>query len=149
MDGLMFNTEDIFLELLDDGYSSMPGLYELLEHLEQRNIPKGICTSSSRRAATEVLCRKNLTRRFDFVLTADDVTHGKPDPEVYLKAAERFGINPSEMLVLEDSAAGCQAANSAGAFAIAVRVKHNAHTTFVGAQRIVPSLNDPQIMELF
>ena len=146
---LQTESEDLFIEFLDDGFSTMPGLYELLEHLEQRNIPKGICTSSSRRAATEVLSRKDLAQRFNFVLTADDVTHGKPDPEVYLKAAERFGIAPSEMLVLEDSAAGCQAANSAGAFAIAVRVKHNAHTTFIGAQKVVLSLNDPQIMELF
>jgi len=142
-------SEDIFMKLLDDGFSTMPGLYELLEHLEQRNIPKGICTSSTRRVASEVLRQKDLAKRFDFVLTLEDVIQGKPAPEIYLKAAERFGIDPSEMLVLEDSSAGCQAADSAGAFAIAVRVKHNAHTTFDGAQRVVPSLNDPQVMELF
>jgi HAD superfamily hydrolase (TIGR01509 family) len=142
-------SEDLFFEFLDGGFSTMPGLYELLEHLEERNIPKGICTSSSRRIATEVLRRKDLTKRFDFVLTPDDVTHGKPDPEVYRKAAERFGIDPSEMLVLEDSPAGCQAGSGAGAFAVAVRVKHNAHLAFPAAKKIVSALNDPQIMELF
>ena len=142
-------SEDFFLKFLDDGFSTMPGLYELLEHLEQRNIPKGICTSSSIRVVSEVLRRKDLAKRFGFVLTAEDITHGKPDPEIYLKAAERFGIPPSEMLVLEDSTAGCQAAHSAGAFGIAVRSKHNAHCLFAEAKKIVPRLDDPQIMGLF
>jgi len=146
---LQTESEDLFLEFLDDGYSTMPGLYELLELLEQRNIPKGICTSSSLRVVSEVLRRKDLAKRFGFILTAEDVVNGKPDPEVYLKAAERFGIAPSEMLVLEDSEAGCQAASGAGAFAVAVRVKHNAHCAFSDAKKVVPSLNDPLIMELF
>jgi len=146
---LQTESEDLFLEFLDEGYSTMPGLYELLEYLEQRNIPKGVCTSSAVRVVTEVLHRKDLAKRFDFVLTAEDVTQGKPDPEIYVKAAARFGIVPSQMLVLEDSTAGCQAAHGAGAFAVAVRVKHNAHYSFDEAKMVVPRLDDPQIMELF
>jgi len=146
---LQTESEDLFLEFLDDGFSTMPGLYELLTHLEQQNIPKGICTSSAVRVASEVLRRKDLAKRFDFVLTAEDITHGKPDPEIYLKAAARFGISPSEMLVLEDSTAGCQAALNAGAFGIAVRAKHNAHCSFAEAQGVVSSLDDPKIRELF
>ena len=145
---LRAESEDIFLELLNDGFSPMPGLYELLEYLEQRNIPKGICTSSDPRVAMEVLRRKDMPRRFAFVLTAEDITRTKPDPEIYLKAATRFGILPSEMLVLEDSTAGCQAAHNAGAFGIAVRAKHNAHSTFAEAKKVVSSLDDPQILEL-
>jgi HAD superfamily hydrolase (TIGR01509 family) len=146
---LQRESEDFFLQFLDDGFSTMPGLYELLEHLEQRNIPKGICTSSAIRVVSEVLRRKDFTKRFDFVLTAEDITQGKPHPEIYLKAAERFGIAPSEMLVLEDSTAGCQAASRAGAFGIAVRAKHNAHCEFAEAKRVAVSLDDPQIMGLF
>ena len=146
---LQKESEDLFLGFLDDGYSTMPGLHELLEHLEQRNIPKGICTSSARRVVSEVLSRKDLTKRFGFILTAEDVLNGKPNPEIYLKAAARFGISPSEMLVLEDSTAGCQAAHSAGAFPIAVRVQHNAHCVFDEAKMVLPALDDPAIMELF
>jgi len=145
---LQTESENLFLEFLEDGFSTMPGLYELLDHLEQQNIPKGICTSSAARVVSEVLRRKDLAKRFQFVLTADDITHGKPHPEIYLKAATQFGIAPSAMLVLEDSTAGCQAAHSAGAFGIAVRVKHNAHCSFAEAKRVVLSLNDPQVMEL-
>ena len=146
---LQTESENYFLEYLDEGFSTMPGFYELLEHLEQRNIPKGICTSSALRVVSEVLRRKDLMKRFGFVLTAEDVTQGKPAPEIYLKAAERFGIDPSEMLVLEDSPAGCKAASSAGAFAIVVLAQHNAHCTFPDAKKVVSALNDPQIMELF
>ena len=146
---LQRESEDFFLEFLDGGFSAMPGLYELLEHLEQRNIPKGICTSSSIRVVSEVLRRKDMPKRFAFVLTAEDIIHGKPDPEIYLKAAARFSIAPPEMLVLEDSTAGCQAAHRAGAFGIAVRAKHNAHCEFPDAKKIVSRLDDLQIMELF
>ena len=146
---LQTESENFFLEFLDDGFSTMPGLYELLEHLERCNIPKGICTSSALRVVSEVLRRKDMLRRFEFVLTAEDIIQGKPAPEIYLKAAARFGISPSEMLVLEDSTAGCQAAHSAGAFGIAVRAKHNAHCLFTEARAIASALDDPQIMELF
>jgi len=146
---LQKESENFFLEFLDNGFSTMPGLYELLEHLEQRNIPKGICTSSVFRIVSEVLRRKDMKRRFEFVLTAEDIMQGKPDPEIYLKAAARFGIAPSEMLVLEDSTAGCQAAHRAGAFGIAVRALHNAHCSFDEAKKVVPRLDDPQIMQLF
>ena len=145
---LQRESEDLFLKFLDDGFSTMPGLDELLEHLERQNIPKGVCTSSVNRVASEVLHRKDIKKRFDFVLTSEDITQGKPEPEIYLKAAIRFGIDPSEMLVLEDSVAGCQAAHRAGAFGIAVRAKHNAHSEFPEAKRIATSLDDPQIMEL-
>ena len=146
---LQTESENLFLEFIDDGYSTMPGFYELIEHLERRNIPKGICTSSSLRVVSEVLRRKDLVKRFSFVLTAEDVTHGKPAPEVYLKAAERFGIAPSEMLALEDSPAGCQAASSAGAYAVVIRAHHNAHCVFPEAKKVLTSLNDPEIMDLF
>jgi HAD superfamily hydrolase (TIGR01509 family) len=145
---LRTESEDIFLELLNDGFSAMPGLYELLEYLERRNIPKGVCTSSDLRVASEVLRRKDMPKRFDFILTAEDISRAKPDPEIYLKAVARFGISPSEMLVLEDSTAGCQAAHNAGAFPIAVRAKHNALSSFAEAKKVASSLDDPQILEL-
>jgi beta-phosphoglucomutase-like phosphatase (HAD superfamily) len=97
---------------------------------------------------SEVLKRKKLADRFDFVLTAEDITRGKPDPEIYLKAAEKFGIVPAEMLVLEDSVAGSQAAQNAGAFPVVVLAKHNKDGNFSAARLIVQSLNANEIIEL-
>jgi HAD superfamily hydrolase (TIGR01509 family) len=145
---LQTESEDLFLEFLNDGYETMPGLETLLDYLEQRNIPKGICTSSAFRVVSEVLRRKDLAMRFDFVLTAEDISNGKPDPEIYLKAAQRFGIEPSEMLVLEDSVAGSEAAHRAGAFSAVVLAKHNAGCRFDFARLITSSLDTPEILAL-
>jgi HAD superfamily hydrolase (TIGR01509 family) len=145
---LQRESEDFFLQFLDEGFSAMPGLDELLEHLENCDIPKGICTSSAERIVSEVLRRKNLAKRFDFVLTAENITQGKPDPEIYLKAMDLFGVPAQEMLVLEDSVAGSQAARNAGAFPVVVLAKHNQGGDFSAARLIVPSLNAPEIFEL-
>ena len=146
---LQKESEDIFLELLADGFSTMPGLYELLDFLEERKIPKGICTSSAWRVASKVLRRDNLIDRFQFVLTAEDIIHGKPNPEVYLKAVEKFDVEPAEMLVLEDSVAGCRAAADAGTFPVVVLARHNADGDFSPARLVVTSLNSPEILALF
>ena len=98
----------------------MPGLAELLDALEHGGIPKGIATSSGRRFTEHVLGRFDLAPRFQFILTGDDVSEGKPHPEVYLRAAANFGLSPANMMVLEDSQTGCRAAVAAGAFAVAV-----------------------------
>jgi HAD superfamily hydrolase (TIGR01509 family) len=145
---LQQESEDFFLQFLDDGFSAMPGLFELIDYLNARKIPKGICTSSASRIVSEVLRRKNLSEQFDFVLTAENITNGKPDPEIYLKAADLFAVSPDKMLVLEDSVAGSQAARNAGAFPVVVLAEHNKGGNFNAAQLIVTSLNAPEIFEL-
>ncbi|MDR0610732.1 MAG: HAD family phosphatase [Planctomycetaceae bacterium] len=145
---LQQESEDFFLQFLDDGFSAMPGLFELMDYLNARQIPKGICTSSAARIVSEVLRRKNLSEQFDFVLTAENITHGKPDPEIYLKAADLLAVSPEEMLVLEDSVAGSLAARNAGAFPAVVLAEHNKGGDFSAARLIVTSLNAPELFEL-
>jgi beta-phosphoglucomutase-like phosphatase (HAD superfamily) len=82
------------------------------------------------------------------VLTAENITQGKPYPEIYLKAADLFGVLPQEMLVLEDSVAGSQAAQNAGAYPVVVLAKHNENGNFSTARLITRSLNDPKILKL-
>ena len=145
---LQRESEDLFLGFLDDGYSTMPGLMELLEFLEAKRIPKAVCTSSAIRLVDEVLRRKNVKDRFEFILTAEDIVNGKPNPEIYLKAATRFGIEPSEMLVLEDSTAGSQSARAAGAAVVVLLSEHNKNGDFSAATLIVDSLDSPKILGL-
>jgi HAD superfamily hydrolase (TIGR01509 family) len=142
---LQSESEEFFLQFLKEGFSAMPGLFELLEFLELHDIPKCICTSSSLRVATAVLSTFNLIDRFRFILTAEDIVCGKPDPEIYLRAANRLGVELFELLVLEDSVAGCLAADSAGAFPIIVLAEHNKNGNFQKAKIIVNSLNDTKI----
>jgi HAD superfamily hydrolase (TIGR01509 family) len=145
---LQAESESIFIEKLDDGFSAMPGLFELLEKVEQKELPKGICTSSSRKVITEVLNRHDLLPRFQFTLTAEDISQGKPHPEIYLKAAELFGVVPGKMLVLEDSEAGCRSAHASGAYTVAVRARHNRDHDLSAADVVLESLAQDRLLEL-
>jgi len=145
---LAAESDRIFVGLLDEHLVAMPGLVELLDALEAGGIPKAIATSTNRRLVGEVLRRFDIGARFQFILTADDVTHGKPDPEIYLTAAQRFGVKPEETLVLEDSHNGCLAAARAGAFAVAVPGAHSSTHDFSVASLVVDSLRDPRLYEV-
>ena len=140
-------SEEIFIDLLDDGVSPMPGLLKLLDALETAGIPKAICTSSSRTVLTTVLAPFEMESRFQFTLTAADITQGKPHPEIYLKAAGRFGVPPAEMLVLEDSQAGCKSAAAAGSFAVAVPGDLSQDHDFSFASLVIESLEDGRLYE--
>jgi HAD superfamily hydrolase (TIGR01509 family) len=138
-------SNEIFLGLLADRLQMMPGLPGLLAALEQSGIPKAIATSSGRQLTEACLRPFDLARRFQFVLTSEDIVRGKPDPEVYQLAARRFGVPPGEMLVLEDSQNGCRAAAAAGAFTVAVPGEHSRRHDFSSANLLVDSLADPRL----
>lgn len=145
---LQTESEELFLALLTDGYDTMPGLWELLEFLEEQRVPKCVCTSSSRRVAEAVLRGKNVWHRFDFILTAEDIRHGKPAPDIYLMAAARFQIVSPNMLVLEDSVAGSCAAIAAGSPLVVLRSTHNRDLDFSFVSTIVESLNSHEIRNM-
>ena len=86
--------------------------------------------------------------QFDFLLTAEDVRDGKPHPEIYLSAAQRFGIDPAQMLVLEDSENGCRAAVAAAATTVAVPGPHNSGSQYPGVALQAESLSDLRIYQL-
>lgn len=95
-----------------------------------------------------LLQKLDLLSHFQFALTAEDVTHGKPHPEIYLKAAERLGVAPSEMLVLEDSETGTRAAASAGAVVVSVPNRHTSYGDFSMSHLTVDSLLDERLYAL-
>ena len=107
---LQRETAEVYPPILERGLRPMPGLLQLLDRLESACIPKAVCTSSRREFADKTLDVGGVSERFEFVLTADDVDQGKPAPDIYLAAAKHWGVEPQEMLVLEDSPIGCQAA---------------------------------------
>jgi HAD superfamily hydrolase (TIGR01509 family) len=138
----------IFLEIVEAHIQPMPGLLELLDRLEAAGIPKAIATSSSKQIMDACVGHFGLHPRFRFFLTAEDVTLGKPNPEIYLTAARRLGVPPAEMLVLEDSQNGCRAAASAGAFAVAVPGEHSHDHDFSVASLVINDLADPRLFEV-
>jgi HAD superfamily hydrolase (TIGR01509 family) len=91
-----------------------PGLDELLAFLDSRGISKAVATSTERAQAAAQLGGLGLWERFHAIATGDEVVNGKPSPDLFLLAARRLGIEPSQCLVLEDSEAGITAAHRAG-----------------------------------
>lgn len=104
---------------LAGGVKVMPGALELLEDLRAEEVPVGLVTSSLKEIAEAVLAFVG-RERFDTIVTADDVTRTKPDPEPYLTAARRLGVEPVRCVVLEDSPNGVAAGTAAGCAVVAV-----------------------------
>lgn len=136
---------EVMRQLLETRLAPMPGLLPLLDALETAELPKAIATSSTREFLDHVLDLANLTNRFTFTLSAEDIEHGKPAPDVYLLAAKKHSCQPQEVLVLEDSQLGCQAAVAAGTYAVAVPGGHSLTHEFPGAKFIANSLVDNRI----
>lgn len=86
------------------------GLVELLEYLKANNYKTIVATSSGRARVDEILKNADLTKYFDDTICGDEVTHGKPHPEIFLTACQKLNVSPEEALVLEDSEAGILAA---------------------------------------
>ncbi|WP_417732011.1 HAD family hydrolase [Rosistilla oblonga] len=145
---LMQESDDLYAALLADGLVALPGLFELLDHLETQSIPFAVATSSKRRFAQQMLSSFDLIPRLQFLLTGDDVSQGKPHPEMYLAAADRFQIQPENMLVLEDSENGCISAARSGACAVAVPGEHTAGHRYDQAFLSIDSLADRRLFEL-
>jgi HAD superfamily hydrolase (TIGR01509 family) len=146
VEGLIHETRVLFEELATDRLEPMPGLHRLLDEIERGGLPKGVATSSGRRYLEGMLGRFELLDRFHLTLAAEDVTHGKPHPEIYLKAAQKLQIEPRQMLVLEDSHAGTSAAVAAGAFAVSVPTRHTRHLDYSHAHLVVERLDDPRVL---
>ena len=124
------------------------GLASLLKELERLGIPRAVATSSRRAYALDLLERHRVIHLFSFVLTSEDVTRGKPDPEVYQLAGTRFGLDPAELLVLEDSVPGLAAARASGAFAVGVPHEHSPAECLVDAHLVVPRLDDERLLTI-
>ena len=98
----------------ENGIPVKPGLYELLDYLDQQHIPYAVATSSRGQGARSKLERIGVLSRLHGLVTGDMVEKGKPDPEIFIRAAETLKLPPKNCLVLEDSPHGILAAHKAG-----------------------------------
>ncbi len=89
-----------------EGVPLKPGLLELLSYLKENNYLTIVATSSNRDRVDHILDLAHITNLFDDSICGDEVSKGKPDPEVFLKACEKLAVTPEEALVLEDSESG-------------------------------------------
>ena len=90
------------------------GIIELLTFLKERHYKIIVATSSTRSRAEKLLKTANIYHYFDDLICGDEVTYGKPNPEIFLTACQKLGVTKEEALVLEDSEAGITAAHTGG-----------------------------------
>ena len=106
--------------LAEKGVPIKPGLHEIFSALRERGILICIATASLRVRAERLWAETGITDFIDFSVCGDEVTAGKPEPEIFLTAASRCGALPSECLVFEDAANGIRAARRAGCHPVLV-----------------------------
>ncbi len=98
----------------------LPGVETYLVEAKRLGLKRAVASSSSRAWVTGHLSRLGLLESFDYLRCGDEVTHRKPNPELYLDVLKHFGITGNEAIVLEDSPNGIRAANAAGIFSVAI-----------------------------
>ena len=130
---------DLYVSFARGGMVSVPGVRDFVAALSRLGVPRAVGTSASRFDVDRMLAGVGLRRHFDVIVTADDVTQGKPDPEVYELAAARLGMPAEACVVFEDSLVGVVAARRAGMRAIGVTTAHSeAELRQAGAERASP-----------
>jgi len=138
---LMAEMHGLVMEEAAQGVEPMPGAVELLDALA---VPVGVASNSPRTFVERTLEVSGLRDRFGCVLSADDVAHPKPAPDLYVALAQGLGADPAACVALEDSPTGVAAARAAGAFVIGVPSLDG--VVLDGADLVATSLADPRVL---
>jgi mannitol-1-/sugar-/sorbitol-6-phosphatase len=118
--------------------TGIEGVQDFVQALKVLDFPRGVATSSHKERMEQMLQRIGLPHHFEYSITAHDVQKGKPDPEPYLKMAEKLNFAPSECLVFEDAISGVQSAIAAGMTCIGIGNQLTAKSlTDVGAKEVI------------
>ncbi|AFK02506.1 HAD-superfamily hydrolase, subfamily IA, variant 3 [Emticicia oligotrophica DSM 17448] len=115
-----FEKEALFREIYDEEVKPISGLLTFIEDLKANGVKTGIATSAPYLNMELILSKLPLREKMESLLSSEDVTAHKPNPEVYLKSAQNLGIDPAKCVVFEDSFSGVTAGKSAGAKVVGV-----------------------------
>ena len=114
VDSLIKEWNDMAIYEYSNNIKLKPNVKEYLVKLKKHDIKIGLATSSPKELYEPVLKNNKVYDYFDTLVFGDEVENGKPAPDIFLKACEKFEINPKEAFVIEDSVLGATAANRAG-----------------------------------
>lgn len=117
--------EETFRRMAGRKIKPLPGALELLKLTKQQGFSMAIASSAPTENIELVTGTLGIAGYFQALVTGHDVTEGKPNPRVFLLAAQRLGVNPANCLVIEDAIAGVAAAKSAGMYCLAVANNHS------------------------
>lgn len=123
------------------------GLLSFLESLKSNRISIALATSAPRENIDFVFDNLHIGHFFDAVVDESQVSRGKPDPEVYLKAAEALELNPEQCIVVEDSIPGIMAGAAAGMAVVAITTTHG-RDEFKHADLVIDTFKELDIERL-
>ncbi len=124
-----------------DGLPEKPGVHEILEYLKKQGIPVALASSTRKAAVMEHLDRAGITSYFQKIICGDMVEHGKPAPDIYLKALDELNLKKDEAVVVEDATSGIESALAAGLRVVA-RDASRYHADQHKADMILSDLNE-------
>src|SRR5437867_12784664 len=127
-DELIQRRGEIAPEFFADRVGLFPSAKEVLQELRRMNLRLAVATSSGSASARPSLDRHQLTAFFDVIVTGDEIEHGKPSPDIYLRAAKKLGVTATECLVIEDALSGIAAAKAAGMRVAAIPDRASVHS---------------------
>ena len=145
----MANTKESYFRREAMHLRPLPGVLELVKALRSAGWKQAIGSSAPLENVRILLEATGLTEYMDAIASGDDVTRGKPDPQVFLIAFQRLVVAPKHGLVIEDAPAGVQAAKRAGAACLAVTTTQRCETLEkAGADLVVDSLREVSVETL-
>ncbi|MDI6783911.1 MAG: HAD family phosphatase [bacterium] len=133
---------EAYHSILENNLVEMPGLSPLLSRLLNAKYRLAVASSSVRADVDMVLNGLSIADKFAVVASGDEVEEGKPNPALFLLAANRLNVPVTECVAIEDSNPGLRAAKDSGMKCIVVPHQHTQHQDFARADIIVDSLND-------
>ena len=141
--------EALFREIMDKEFPAMDGVGELLDALHSAGYRLAVGSSGPPENVALVMQKLGRENLFHGRVTGTDVIRGKPDPQVFLIAAERLGLNPRDCLVIEDAAAGIAAAATASMATIGLVSTGRTRDELAAADLVVDSLRklNPQVIQ--
>ena len=134
--------EDVLEGVLRHELALRPEAEDLLNVIERRGIPRGLATASRRKWMTLKLETLRLTNYFDAAVCSTDVRRTKPEPDIYLRAAELMALAPVDVIAIEDSPAGIHSAKSAGIRTIGLRTDMTTGLDLSEADEIIHNLHE-------
>ena len=152
VDDLVEKRRPVYFELLKENVTPQPGLFQLLSILHEHQIPMAVASSSHKHQILLVLETLNIQHYFSAIVSSEDVTRGKPAPDIFLKAAQELNVQPQNCVVFEDAHSGVEAGNAAHMKVIAVPNDFTRDHDMSKADKIVSSLEEidwPLIHSLF
>lgn len=123
------------------------GIRKLLQTLQEHDIPTAVASSSPKKIINVIINKFHLEKYFNFIVSGEEVSHGKPAPDIFLETAKRLAIAPADCVVIEDSKNGSIAAKKAGMTCIGFQNLNSGNQDLSVADVIVDAITEIDILK--